>query len=62
MQNAPPDAGRTRSGTETGTGHGLTGMRERATSLGGTFTAGPLPDGGYAVVAELPYDAEGGDR
>ena len=25
------------------------------------MTAGPLPDGGYAVAAELPYDAEGGD-
>ncbi|MET8234111.1 histidine kinase [Micromonospora sp. NPDC005298] len=57
--NAPTDD--VGPGTEAGAGHGLTGMRERATSLGGTFTAGPLPDGGYAVTAELPYDAEGGD-
>ncbi|RAO41589.1 Sensor histidine kinase YxjM [Micromonospora noduli] len=59
VENSPADVRPTADG---GSGHGLTGMRERATSLGGTFTAGPLPDGGYAVAAELPYDAEGGDR
>lgn len=59
VENSPVDVRPTADG---GSGHGLTGMRERATSLGGTFTAGPLPDGGYAVAAELPYDAEGGDR
>ncbi|WFF00364.1 histidine kinase [Micromonospora sp. WMMD964] len=59
VENSPADARPTADG---GPGHGLTGMRERATSLGGTFTAGPLPDGGYAVAAGLPYDAEGGDR
>ncbi|MGV9214567.1 sensor histidine kinase [Micromonospora sp. RB23] len=53
VDNSPPDAPPT---TDGGPGHGLTGMRERATSLGGTFTAGPLPDGGYAVAAELPYE------
>ncbi|MFY1616540.1 sensor histidine kinase [Micromonospora sp. WMMD736] len=53
VDNSPPDAPPTADG---GPGHGLTGMRERATSLGGTFTAGPLPDGGYAVAAELPYE------
>ncbi|MFI6257168.1 sensor histidine kinase [Micromonospora zamorensis] len=58
VENSPADARPTADGSP---GHGLTGMRERATSLGGTFTAGPLPDGGYAVAAELPYDAEGGD-
>ncbi|MEU1643391.1 sensor histidine kinase [Micromonospora zamorensis] len=58
VENSPADVRPTADG---GPGHGLTGMRERATSLGGTFTAGPLPDGGYAVAAELPYDAEGGD-
>ncbi|MEO3785101.1 sensor histidine kinase [Actinocorallia sp. B10E7] len=36
-------------------GHGLVGMRERVTMLGGVLTAGE--DGeGWAVVAELPYD------
>jgi signal transduction histidine kinase len=35
-------------------GHGIIGMRERATALGGTFLAGPRPDGGWQVTAELP--------
>ncbi len=37
-----------------GGGNGLLGMRERASSLGGTLSAGPLPDGGFRVEAELP--------
>ncbi len=37
-----------------GTGHGLIGMRERAVTAGGTFTAGPLPDGSYRVQACIP--------
>jgi signal transduction histidine kinase len=36
------------------TGHGLTGMRERATAIGGTFTAGPAPAGRFHVHAVLP--------
>jgi len=38
-----------------GTGSGLLGMRERATTLGGTLTAAPTPDGRWVVAAELPY-------
>lgn len=38
-----------------GTGHGLIGMRERATAIGGTVTAGPRPEGGFRVIAELPF-------
>jgi len=34
-------------------GHGLIGMRERAALYGGTVTAGPTPDGGWSVAAEL---------
>ncbi|URN01416.1 hypothetical protein LUW76_47950 [Actinomadura madurae] len=37
-----------------GGGHGLVGMRERVTMLGGSLDAGPLDDG-WAVAAELPY-------
>ncbi|MGK5557973.1 sensor histidine kinase [Actinomadura kijaniata] len=35
-------------------GHGLVGMRERATMLGGRFSAGPVTEGGFVVEAELP--------
>src|SRR5690606_41753167 len=38
-----------------GGGHGLVGMRERVTMLGGSLTAGPREEGGWAVAAELPY-------
>jgi signal transduction histidine kinase len=37
-----------------GGGHGLAGMRERVTALGGSLTAGPRPEGGFAVSATLP--------
>ncbi len=35
-------------------GFGLLGMAERAKLLGGDFTAGPAPGGGWTVAAELP--------
>jgi signal transduction histidine kinase len=38
----------------TGGGSGIAGMRARAESLGGTFEAGALPDGGFLVGAVLP--------
>ncbi|MDQ7904295.1 histidine kinase [Phytohabitans sp. ZYX-F-186] len=38
-----------------GEGHGIAGMRERVTLLGGEMAAGPTPDGGFAVAARLPY-------
>ncbi|WP_198653596.1 histidine kinase [Actinocorallia populi] len=41
-------------GTGTDTGYGLVGMRERVALLHGDFTAGPCPDGGFAVTALLP--------
>jgi signal transduction histidine kinase len=37
-----------------GPGHGLTGMRERVALLGGSLSAGPAADGGFAVSAVLP--------
>jgi signal transduction histidine kinase len=35
-------------------GHGLIGMRERVGLHGGQLRAGPRPDGGFAVRAQLP--------
>jgi signal transduction histidine kinase len=32
-------------------------MRERVAMLGGTLSAGPHDNGGFAVVADLPYGA-----
>jgi signal transduction histidine kinase len=37
-------------------GHGLTGMRERVVALGGDFTAGPRPLGGFRVSCRLPAE------
>ncbi len=37
-------------------GHGLVGMRQRARVFGGTTSAGPAPDGGWHVRAELPAE------
>ena len=38
----------------TGTGSGITGMRERAAALGGDLSAGFRPGGGFRVSARLP--------
>ncbi|HEY1624755.1 MAG TPA: sensor histidine kinase [Streptosporangiaceae bacterium] len=35
-------------------GHGIIGMRERVSMLGGQFTAGPLPGYGFQVSARIP--------
>jgi signal transduction histidine kinase len=39
-------------------GHGLIGMRERVEAVRGRLTAGPGPDTGFTVRAEIPRSAE----
>jgi signal transduction histidine kinase len=50
---APPDG----SADQSGGGHGLCGMAERAAAVGGEFSAGSAPEGGFEVVARLPITA-----
>ncbi|MGX1884212.1 sensor histidine kinase [Streptomyces sp. NPDC055287] len=49
-------------GPEAGGGHGLTGMRERVTALGGTLSAGPRYGGGFRVHAILPFQVRTGEK
>jgi signal transduction histidine kinase len=63
--NGLPPNGQTVAGEEAGgagfthgSGHGIIGMRERATMLGGNLQAGPTGKGEFLVTAALPL----GDR
>lgn len=58
--DTPPSAGGAREGIDGG-GHGLIGMRERATALRGSCTAGPRYGGGFRVQAILPVTAGTGE-
>jgi signal transduction histidine kinase len=60
VRNGPGVPGRAPSAlTGEGRGHGLMGMRERATLLGGTLAAGRDETGGYTVTAVLPFEGAG---
>jgi signal transduction histidine kinase len=50
------DDGRTEPGPAPEPGFGLLGMAERARLLGGSFSAGPGPRGGWVVEAVLPVE------
>jgi signal transduction histidine kinase len=52
------DGGAAHGRTANGRGHGLVGMRERATLYGGEVTAGPAESGGWRVHVRLALEAE----
>jgi signal transduction histidine kinase len=54
LEIAVTDDGQGAPASVPGSGHGLTGMRERTTLLGGVLQAGPQPCGGFQVHATLP--------
>jgi signal transduction histidine kinase len=60
VSNEPPTTGQPHADGTTQPGHGLAGMRERVTLLGGQLRAGPEPDGGFAVRAVLPMSDTAG--
>jgi signal transduction histidine kinase len=57
VRNAAPADGPRPGPALPGGGHGLVGLRERVTLLGGTFEAGPRLDGGFEVRASIPAEA-----
>ncbi len=52
--DAPVSAALRGGGPGVSGGQGLAGLRERVEMLGGEFTAGPAPDGGFRVSARIP--------
>lgn len=62
VANDPPRPGTGGRGDPMSTGHGLIGVRERVQATGGTLRAGPRPDGGYLLVAQLLVGSRQGQR
>jgi signal transduction histidine kinase len=55
VHNTPPPGSST---PVPGSGHGLTGMRERVELVEGTLSTAPTPEGGYLVQAVIPAGKE----
>lgn len=55
VNDPPPEPSAVRPSP--GAGHGVTGMRERVSMLGGEMTAGRTDEGGYEVTVFLPVAA-----
>ncbi|WP_308406495.1 sensor histidine kinase [Streptomyces sp. AC602_WCS936] len=58
IEDEGPSPARPASGRRLPGGHGLLGMRERAMMYGGSFEAGPRPEGGFAVSVRLPAEGK----
>ncbi|MFT3943455.1 MAG: sensor histidine kinase [Ancrocorticia sp.] len=43
-------------GASDGKGHGIIGMKERASTFGGSVHTGPIEGGGFRVIAAIPLD------
>ena len=54
VSNGPATRSADRQLSGTGSGLGLTSLRQRAELMHGTLRAGPAPDGGFRVEAVLP--------
>ena len=54
-----PQSAQPAPGSSAEPGRGIVGMRERCGLLGGDFTAGPRPGGGFEVTARLPLAPPG---
>ncbi|MEJ5888231.1 histidine kinase [Pseudokineococcus marinus] len=54
LRVAVVSTGGTPTASDAGSGRGVVGMRERAALVGGRLDVGPLEDGGWAVLLELP--------
>lgn len=59
LELAITDDGRGDTPPDDGRGYGITGMKERVRSLGGTCDIGPRPGGGFSVQATLPITTAG---
>ncbi|QDQ14886.1 two-component sensor histidine kinase [Streptomyces spectabilis] len=60
VRNTAPTAAVDRELASSGSGSGLTGLRQRVELVGGTFEFGPRPDGGFHIESVLPLDASHG--
>lgn len=62
QRSRTPRSAAAQATSHSGTGVGLTGMRERAALYGGELSAGRNADGGFEVSLTLPLDTAGADE